>query len=55
MTMEIMNIPLEPIFEFHVAKKIREKYGLDESFFSLNGNVVFANFYQVRLFVQKIK
>ncbi len=54
MTMEIMNIPLEPIFEFHVAKKIREKYGLDESFFSLNGNVVFANFYQVRLFVQKL-
>lgn len=44
----------EPVFEFHVAKQIREKYGLDESFFSLNGNVIFANFYQVRLFVQKI-
>ncbi len=43
-----------PTFEFHVAKKIREKYKLDESFFSLTGNVVFANFYQVRLFAQKI-
>jgi len=44
----------DPTFEFHVAKKIREKYELDESFFSVSGNVVFANFYQVRLFVQKI-
>lgn len=43
-----------PTFEFHVAKKLREKYGLDESFFSLTGNVIFANFYHVRLFVQKI-
>ena len=52
--MEIVNLSQEPIFEFHVAKNIREKYDLDESFFSLNGNVVFANFYQVRLFVQKL-
>jgi len=48
-----LNLP-EPTYEFHVAKKIREKYDLDESFFSLSGNVVFANFYQVRLFVDKI-
>ena len=52
--MEIINKSFEPVFEFHVAKKIREKYDLDESFFSLNGNVIFANFYQVRLFVQKL-
>lgn len=52
--MKKIKIPLDPIFEFHVAKKIRLKYNLDESFFSLNGNVVFANFYQVRLFVKKL-
>jgi len=42
------------IYEFHIAKQIRQKYNFDESLFSLTGNVVFANFYQVRLFVQKI-
>ncbi|MCB9260401.1 MAG: alpha-amylase [Ignavibacteriales bacterium] len=48
------RISSTPTFEFHIAKQIREKYQLDESFFSITGNVVFANFYQVRLFVQKI-
>lgn len=52
--MKISSSHLTPCFEFHVAKKIREKYDLDESFFSTNGHVIFANFYQVRLFVQKI-
>ena len=41
-------------FEFHVAKHLREKYELDELFFSITGNVIFANFYQVRVFTQKI-
>ena len=44
----------EPTFNFQVAKIIREKYELDESFFSLTGNVVFANFHQVRIFTQKL-
>ena len=44
----------EPTFNFQVAKTIREKYGLEESFFSVTGNVVFANFYQVRIFTQKL-
>ncbi|PID62368.1 MAG: alpha-amylase [Ignavibacteriae bacterium] len=43
-----------PTFEFHVARQIREKYDLDKSFFSISGNVIFANFYQVRLFTQKV-
>ncbi len=46
------NNPLT--FEFHVAKKIRDKYELNDIFFSLTGNVVFANFYQVRVFTQKL-
>lgn len=41
-------------YEFHVAKHIREKYELDELFFSITGNVIFTNFYQVRVFTQKI-
>ncbi|MBK8945886.1 MAG: alpha-amylase [Ignavibacteriae bacterium] len=41
-------------FEFHVAKHLREKYELDDLFFSITGNVVFANFNQVRVFTQKI-
>ncbi len=41
-------------YEFHVAKHIREKYELDEVFFSITGNVIFTNFHQVRIFTQKI-
>ncbi|MCB0747105.1 MAG: alpha-amylase, partial [Ignavibacteriae bacterium] len=42
------------IYEFHVAKSLRDKYELDEIFFSITGNVIFANFYQVRVFTQKL-
>jgi len=42
------------IFYLHVAKHIRTKYHLEESLFSLQGNVVIANFYQARLLAQKI-
>jgi glycosidase len=40
--------------EFHVSRQARDKYQFDESLFSLNGNVVFANFRAARLFAQKI-
>jgi len=40
--------------EFHIAKAVREKYGFNEELFSITGNVVFANFRAVRVFVQKI-
>jgi glycosidase len=42
-----------PTFEFHIAKEVRKKYEFDELLFSINGNVVFANFAAVREFVQK--
>lgn len=42
------------MFEFHIFTDIRKKYRIDESFFSTNGNVIFANFHAVRLFVYKI-
>ncbi|MEW6701495.1 MAG: alpha-amylase family glycosyl hydrolase, partial [Bacteroidota bacterium] len=43
-----------PTFEFHIAKEIRKKYDFDDELFSINGNVVLADFHAVRLFVQKI-
>ncbi len=43
-----------PVFEFHIAKKIREKYGFDSSLFSISGNVIFANFNAVRRFTKLI-
>ena len=52
--MKIITSLEEPTYEFHVARKIRAKYDLDETFFSVTGHVIFANFYQVRLFVQKL-
>ena len=41
-------------YDFHVAKNVRTKYQIDESFFTIQGNVVVANFYQARLLSQKI-
>jgi len=43
-----------PAYEFHIAKQIRKKYGIEEYLFTINGNVVFANFAQVRNFVYKL-
>ncbi len=39
-----------PKFEFHVSKQIRQKYNFDVSFFTITGNVVFANNTAVRKF-----
>ena len=41
-------------YDLHVAKHVRVKYQFDESFFSLQGNVLAGNFYQARLLAQKI-
>jgi glycosidase len=43
-----------PTFEFHIAKEIRKKYEFDDDLFSSNGNVILANFRNVRVFVQKL-
>ena len=40
--------------EFHISRQARDRYDFDQSIFELNGNVIFANFHAVRLFVQKI-
>ncbi len=43
-----------PKYEFHIAKEIRKKYEITDEIFSINGNVVFADFQTVRKFVHKI-
>jgi len=41
-------------YEFHISKNVREKFKFDEILFSLSGNVIFADYFAVRLFVKKI-
>jgi len=41
-------------FEFHISKSSREKFKFDEKLFSLSGNVIFADYYAVRLFIKKM-
>ena len=43
-----------PKYEFHIAGSVRKKYEVDEELFSINGNVVLADFKSVRLFVLKL-
>lgn len=40
--------------EFHISKKVRDLCKFDLSLFSFDGNVIFTNFKNVRLFAQKI-
>jgi hypothetical protein len=42
------------MFEFHVSRAAREKYGFNQSLFSFNGNVIFADSLAARTFTQKI-
>lgn len=50
----VHRIEHKPIFEFHVSRSARERYQLDQSLFSSNGNVIFADFHLARMFAQKI-
>src|SRR4051812_25698677 len=40
-------------FEFHVSRRARDRYQLDDALFTLTGNVIFANFRAARVFAQK--
>ena len=40
--------------EFHVSRKVREAYGLEESLFSISGNVVFADFHAAKTFAHQL-
>ena len=43
-----------PTMEFHVSRQARDRYRFDESLFTWNGNVIFANFHAARVFAQKM-
>jgi hypothetical protein len=40
--------------EFHISRQARDRYQFDQSLFSYNGNVIFANFHAARQFAQKM-
>ncbi|NMB54214.1 MAG: alpha-amylase [Leptolinea sp.] len=40
--------------EFHISRTARDRYQFDKSIFSLNGNVILANFHAARIFAQKM-
>jgi hypothetical protein len=42
------------MFEFHILKSARKKYLIDDSLFSIKGNLVIANFKQARILSDKI-
>ena len=44
----------QPVFEFHVSRAARERYGFDDQLFSLSGNVVFANLAASREFAERM-
>ncbi len=43
-----------PVFEFHVGRRVRERYRLDDTLFASNGNVVLANFPAVRRLARRL-
>ena len=40
--------------EFHISRHVRDKYQFDQSLYALDGNVLFADLYAVRQFVNKV-
>ena len=42
------------MMEFHISREARDIYQFDQSLFSSNGNVIFANFHAARVFAQKM-
>ncbi|NOK59999.1 MAG: alpha-amylase [Chloroflexi bacterium AL-W] len=42
------------VMEIHVSRAARDRYQFDETLFTYNGTVIFANFHAVRIFAEKI-
>jgi len=40
--------------EFHVSRRARDKYQIDEALFALSGNVILANFHAARVFAHRM-
>jgi glycosidase len=48
----IHHLPI--LMEFHISRQARDFYHFDGSLFSSSGNAIFANFYAVRVFTQRM-
>src|SRR6185312_7678131 len=44
----------ERMFEFHVSRQARDRYGFDDKLFSFTGNVIFANLAATREFAERM-
>ena len=42
------------MFEFHISRLAREKFGFDQNLYATNGNVIFADFLAARKFTHQI-
>ena len=49
-----MSIIADAPRDFHVSRVARDRYQFDETLFSLQGTVIFANFHAARVFAQKM-
>ncbi|MCW8983883.1 MAG: hypothetical protein OQK55_00960, partial [Thermoanaerobaculales bacterium] len=54
MNASVLSSRRSALREFHVSRSVREAYGLDESLFSVSGNVVFADFRAAREFAHRL-
>jgi hypothetical protein len=43
-----------PVYEFHVSRQARERYGFEERLFGLTGNVIFADYAASRRFAARM-
>jgi glycosidase len=43
-----------PLMEFHIRREVREECGLEDSLFSLKGNVILSDIKQVRVLTQRL-
>jgi hypothetical protein len=43
-----------PKMEFHISRQARDLYRFNDSLFSTTGNIIFINFHNARIFVQKM-
>ena len=49
-----MHTRTDSQMEFHISRVARDRYQFDLQLYSLSGNVIFADFHAVRVFVQKM-
>jgi len=52
--MTVSRAGAAPRFEFHVSREARERYGIEDTLFSLSGNVVLANLPAVRALARRL-